>query len=187
MTSKRRESSIIQKHLFNRPKLEEVIAKNILDVPPEIVEWFPPILPTTTRQQCPPQDPETAHAMKRLKRVRDMIILNRRIPLRPTPQHLYDRNIAPRGAFGSKGPGDAMKERKRRRDKSIYALNQLFRDRPGITDLQKIIHPLVGGHCHDHCHFTILLHDDAPSLKHADCPPHGVCCFCFCSASTRTL
>lgn len=41
MTSKRRESSIIQKHLAYRPKLEEVIAKNILDVPPEIVECFP--------------------------------------------------------------------------------------------------------------------------------------------------
>lgn len=37
VTSKRRESSIIQKHLVYRPKLEEVIAKNILDVNPEIV------------------------------------------------------------------------------------------------------------------------------------------------------
>ena len=83
VTSKRRESSIIEKHLDNRPKLEDVIAKNILDVTPEI-------------------DPETAHAMKKLKRVRDMIILNRRIPLRPSPQQLYARNIAPQGAFDRK-------------------------------------------------------------------------------------
>ena len=45
------------------------------------------------------KDAETALAMKRLKRERDRILLNRRIPLRPTVQHLYNRNIAPKGAF----------------------------------------------------------------------------------------
>lgn len=82
--------------------------------------------------------------MKKLKRVRDMIILNRRIPLRPTPQNLYDRNIAPFGAFDVSGHKEAMNARQRRREHSIMQLRQLFKDRPGMNDLKRIIQqPLV--------------------------------------------
>eukprot|EP01083_Nonionella_stella_P282857 962617_1 len=129
VASKRRESSIIQKLLYNRPPLAEMIAKNILDVAPEI-------------------DPETAQAMKKLKRVRDMIILNRRIPLRPTPQQLYDRNIAPHGAFDVKGHHDALKAREQRRMTSVMNLTALFKQRPDIDDLKKYINPLLDRHDH---------------------------------------
>ena len=87
--------------------------------------------------------------MKKLKRVRDMIILNRRIPLRPTPQNLYARNIAPYGAFDTMGYKEAMKNRQRRREHSIMQLNQLFKERPEKNVIKRIIQPVV-------CHFFLL-------------------------------
>ena len=75
--------------------------------------------------------------MKKLKRERDKIILNRKIPLRPTPQQLYNSNIAPLGVYDTQTLQNAMSLKKKKREKSIFALNQLFQKRPKMNDLVK--------------------------------------------------
>ena len=84
------------------------------------------------------------------KRVSSMITLDRLNPSAATPQHLYDRNIAPYGAFDSKGYQHAINARQRRRDHSSFKFNQLSKHKAEISDLKRISHPLVYNTSCDH-------------------------------------
>ncbi|ETO27616.1 hypothetical protein RFI_09518 [Reticulomyxa filosa] len=86
--------------------------------------------------------------MKKLKKERDVIILNRRMLLRPKPENLYHRNIAPTGTFGDEveiALLDPFIFTVVYNVMNILALEESFKGRPGMEHLleQGVIDPVT--------------------------------------------